>query len=155
MNQTSIEKTVIIYTSARKQGNTARQVEGLVEQSRSEVVYLEDYSILPYRYDNAYENDDFYELFDGLLKYDHWVLVSPVYWYSTTSHMKLFIDRITDYMDVESLKPKLRSLRTKRFSLFSNSIKETAPDAFIDMFRHTFTYLGMTFVSHEHVYMPD
>ena len=104
-----------------------------------------------YRYDKQYHNDDFYNLFEVLLRYEHWVFASPVYWYNTTPKMKAFIDRITDYMDDEALKPKLRTLRQKQFSLLSNAASPSAPDAFIDMFKHTFNYLGMTFKAHSHV----
>ena len=107
--------------------------------------------ISPYRYDKQYQGDDFYTLFEQLLSFDHWVIASPVYWYSTTSQMKAFMDRITDYMDDETLKPKLRTLRQKQFSLLSNAASPSAPAAFLDMFKHTFNYLGMTFKAHSHV----
>ena len=141
---------IIIYSSARNPGNTTQQVEQFAKQDNTPIVYLDGLTIHPYRYDNLYEKDDFYEMFDNLLAYQHWILASPVYWYSTTSQMKIFIDRITDYMDDTSLQPKLRRLRSKRFSLLSNSIMPAAPDAFVDMFKYTFSYLGMEFVDHHH-----
>ena len=150
MSSENSDNTIIIYSSARKNGNTSQQVGEYVERSPVSVVYLDEFKILPYRYDQQYESDDFYTLFDNLLTYQHWVFASPVYWYSTTSQMKLFIDRITDYMDQEALQPKLRDMRSKQFSLLSNSIMSAAPNAFIDMFKHTFTYLGMEFVEHHH-----
>ena len=150
MSSENSHNTIVIYSSARINGNTTQQVGEYVEQAPGPVVYLDEFKILPYRYDQQYESDDFYTLFEKLLGYQHWVIASPVYWYSTTSQMKLFLDRITDYMDQEVLKPKLRQLRSKQFSLMSNSIMATAPDAFVDMFKHTFTYLGMEFVEHHH-----
>ena len=147
------ENSVIIYSSARRNGNTNRLAMEFGDNNNVAAVYLDDYKIHAYRYDKDYEPDDFYSLFENLLSYEHWILASPVYWYSTTSQMKLFIDRITDYMDEESLKPKLRGLRDKRFSLLSNSVSEAAPEAFTEMFKHTFSYLGMEFVGHEHVCM--
>lgn len=144
------ESTVVIYSSARTQGNTAQQAKQYAATHGTETVFLDQYTIQNYRYDKQYSADDFYTLFEQLLEFDHWVLASPVYWYSTTSQMKSFIDRITDYMDDDSLQPQLRMLRAKRFSVLSNSIKEEAPDAFIDMFRQTFSYLGMEFVQHSH-----
>ncbi|MGB1264000.1 MAG: FMN reductase, partial [Cognaticolwellia sp.] len=74
-----------------------------------------------------------------------------IYWYNTTPQMKAFMDRITDYMDDETLKPKLRTLRQKQFSILSNAASPSAPDAFLDMFKHTFNYLGMTFKTHAHI----
>ncbi|MGO2128199.1 MAG: flavodoxin family protein [Pseudoalteromonas prydzensis] len=151
MQEKSAHNTVIIYSSGRKNGNTTAQANAYSKQQSGIVFCLDDYVISPYRYDKQYKNDDFYNLFEVLLRYDHWVFASPVYWYNTTPQMKAFMDRITDYMDDEALKPKLRTLRQKQFSLLSNATSPSAPDAFIAMFKHTFNYLGMTFKAHSHV----
>lgn len=151
MQEKLINNTAVIYSSARKIGNTSLQVSDYLAQQEGQSFCLDDYAILPYRHDKQYKEDDFYILFEELLSFDHWVLASPVYWYSMTSQFKIFIDRITDYMDDEALKTKLRTLRQKQFSLLSNAASPSAPDAFIDMFKHTFNYLGMTFQSHQHI----
>jgi multimeric flavodoxin WrbA len=143
--------TVIIYSSARENGNTYAQVKTYARQHDTELVCLDAYNIAPYRYEKNYTNDDFNTVFEKLLAYPHWVFASPVYWYSCTAQMKVFIDRITDYMDDEALAPKLRTLREKQFSLLSNASSERAPAAFTDMFKNTFGYLGMTFKNHSHI----
>jgi len=135
MQEKSTHNIAIIYSSGRKNGNTTAQVNAYSKQQSGIVFCLDDYVISPYRYDKQYKNDDFYNLFEVLLRYEHWVFASPVYWYNTTPQMKAFMDRITDYMDDEALKPKLRTLRQKQFSLLSNATSPTAPDAFIDMFK--------------------
>jgi len=120
MQQKLERSTVIIYSSARRNGNAQAHVNGFAEQNNVRVICLDDYKIAPYSYSKNYKSDDFYAVFEALLKYDHWVFASSVYWYSATAQMKLFIDRITDYMDDEVLKPKLRMLRSKHFSVLSN-----------------------------------
>ncbi|ATC88471.1 flavodoxin family protein [Pseudoalteromonas arctica] len=150
MQQKLERNTVIIYSSARKNGNTTAHVNSFAEQNDVRVICLDDYKIAPYCYDKNYKNDDFYALFEAVLQYDHWVFASPVYWYNTTVQMKSFIDRITDYMDDETLKPKLRALRNKDFSLLSNASSLEAPDIFVEMFKRTFSYLGMQFINHHH-----
>jgi len=150
MQQKLSRNTVIIYSSARKNGNTAAHVKSLAEQNELHVVCLDEFKIPPYSYSKKYTDDEFFSLFESLLNYDHWVFASPVYWYSTTTQMKTFIDRITDYMDDEHLKPKLRLLRSKDFSLLSNASSSEAPDAFVAMFKNTFSYLGMRFLTHHH-----
>ncbi|AQQ01369.1 FMN reductase [Pseudoalteromonas aliena] len=150
MQQKLNRSTVIIYSSARKNGNTSAHVNSFAEQNDVRVVCLDDYKISPYCYNKNYTNDDFYQLFESLLNYDHWVFASPVYWYNTTIQIKAFIDRITDYMDDEHLKPRLRLLRSKDFSLLSNASSIEAPEVFVQMFKQTFNYLGMSFVSHQH-----
>ncbi|KPM77482.1 MULTISPECIES: flavodoxin family protein [Pseudoalteromonas] len=151
MQQKPITNTVIIYSSARKKGNTSLQVNEYKAQYGGDVVCLDDYVISPYCYDKQYKNDDFYAVFEALLNYQHWVLASPVYWYNTTPQFKAFLDRITDYMDDETLRTKLRTLREKQFSLLSNAGSAHAPNAFIEMFKNTFNYLGMTFKAHQHI----
>ena len=151
MQQKPITNTVIIYSSARKQGNTSLQVNDYKTQYGGDVVCLDDYVISPYCYDKQYKNDDFRALITRLLEFDHWVFASPVYWYNTTPQFKVFLDRITDYMDDETLRPKLRTLREKQFSLLSNAGSSHAPNAFIEMFKNTFNYLGMTFKAHQHI----
>lgn len=91
MQQKLERSTVIIYSSARKNGNTQAHVNGFAEQNAVRVICLDDYKIAPYCYSKNYKNDDFYAVFEALLTYDHWVFASPVYWYSTTVQMKLFI----------------------------------------------------------------
>ncbi|WP_413402961.1 flavodoxin family protein [Pseudoalteromonas sp. KJ71-7] len=150
MQQKLNRSTVIIYSSARQNGNTKSHVMGFAEQNDVRVICLDDYKIAPYCYNKTYKNDDFYTVFEALLKYQHWVFASPVYWYNTTVQLKAFIDRITDYMDDESLKPKLRALRDKDFSLLSNGSSPEAPEVFIQMFKQTFGYLGMQFLNHHH-----
>ena len=151
MQQKTTTNTVIIYSSARKTGNTSLQVNDYKAQYGGDLVCLDDYVISPYCYDKQYKNDDFYAVFEALLNYQHWVLASPVYWYNTTPQFKAFLDRITDYMDDETLRPKLRTLREKQFSLLSNAGAAQAPNAFIEMFKNTFNYVGMTFKAHPHI----
>ena len=74
MQQKLERSTVIIYSSARKNGNTQAHVNGFAEQNNVRVICLDDYKIAPYCYNKSYKNDDFYAVFEALLKYDHWVL---------------------------------------------------------------------------------
>lgn len=151
MQDKSTNTTAIIFSSARKSGNTSTQVNNYIAKEGGQGFCIDDFVISPYRYDKNYPEDDFYTLFEQLLTFEHWVIASPIYWYNTTPQMKAFMDRITDYMDDEALQPKLRTLRQKQFSLLSNATSASAPGAFIAMFKHTFNYLGMTFIAHSHV----
>ncbi|MCG7534227.1 NAD(P)H-dependent oxidoreductase [Pseudoalteromonas sp. OOF1S-7] len=137
-------KSIILYSSSNKQGNTAQSAQQLAQLLQAETLYLDDYEIKDYCYNHSNSEDDFRALFRSLLDYDHLVFASPVYWYAITPRMKAFFDRITDFMDDETLKPELRKLRTKEFSILSNSIHETAPTCFTEMIQKTCEYLGMT-----------
>lgn len=141
---------VIIFSSARPDGNTRQAAETLAGKLDARVIVLNDYRINPYRYDLSDQADDFRPLVTELLAFKHWVFASPVYWYNTTPQMKAFFDRLTEYMDQPELREQLRQLRRKQASLLSTSYTKHAPHAFVDPFIHTVNYLGMEFVHHYH-----
>ncbi|MBQ4810889.1 NAD(P)H-dependent oxidoreductase [Pseudoalteromonas luteoviolacea] len=143
-------KTIIVYSSASKHGNTAQAVEELANEYDAQTLFLDDYLIHDYSYEHTNKDDDFRGLFREVLKFDHVIFASPVYWYAVTPRMKAFIDRITEFMDDVELQPELRGLRNKQFSILSTSIHKDAPSAFIDMLQKTFEYLGMTLKGAHH-----
>ncbi|KZW98619.1 FMN reductase [Pseudoalteromonas luteoviolacea] len=143
-------KTIIVYSSASKNGNTGHAVEELAHEYNAQTLFLDDYVIHDYSYEHTNKDDDFRDLFREVLQYDHVVFASPVYWYAVTPRMKAFIDRITEFMDDEVLQPELRRLRDKQFSILSTSIHKGAPNAFVEMLQKTFEYLGMTLIGTYH-----
>ncbi|MCG7547409.1 NAD(P)H-dependent oxidoreductase [Pseudoalteromonas sp. Of7M-16] len=146
--------TIIVYSSAKKMGNTGVAVEAMAKEYNAQTLFLDDYVINDYSYEHKNKDDDFRALFRHVLQFEHVVFASPVYWYAVTPRMKAFIDRITEFMDDEVLKPELRELRSKQFSILSTSIHETAPLAFTDMLRKTFEYLGMQLRGMYHQQFP-
>ncbi|WP_046004642.1 flavodoxin family protein [Pseudoalteromonas rubra] len=151
-------KSIILYSSSNRQGNTAQSVQQLAQQLQADSLYLDDYDIKDYCYNHSNSEDDFRALFRAVLNYDHIVFASPVYWYAITPKMKAFFDRITDFMDDETLQPELRRLRDKQFSILSNSIQETAPRCFTEVIQKTCEYLGMTCreqIHHQYPYQEN
>jgi multimeric flavodoxin WrbA len=148
-------KTIILYSSSNKHGNTADACEKYLSKNRADILYLDDFTIHDYSYDHRHKDDDFRALFLRILEYDHIVFASPVYWYAITPRMKAFFDRISEYMDDESLQPVLRKLRGKAFSIHTNSINETAPEPMVAMLVMTCKYLGMNFKEQRHFYYPE
>ncbi|KID56292.1 FMN reductase [Pseudoalteromonas luteoviolacea] len=146
--------TIIVYSSAKKLGNTGNAVEELATEFDAQTLFLDDYVIHDYSYDHKNKDDDFRSLFRRILQFDHVIFASPVYWYAVTPRMKAFIDRITEFMDDELLKPELRELRSKQFSILSTSIHETAPQPFTEVLQKTFEYLGMTLKGQYHKQYP-
>ncbi|MCF2859814.1 flavodoxin family protein [Pseudoalteromonas sp. SMS1] len=142
--------TIIVYSSANKEGNTGKAVRELAQDLNAQTLFLDDYVIHDYSYEHTHKDDDFRTLFREVLQYEHVVFASPVYWYAVTPRMKAFIDRITEFMDDEMLQPELRILREKHFSILSTSIHRDAPKAFTDMLQKTFEYLGMTLKGTHH-----
>ncbi|MBQ4863706.1 flavodoxin family protein [Pseudoalteromonas sp. MMG013] len=148
-------KTIVIYSSANRHGNTATVSENYVSQHEgADSVYLDELVIHDYSYDHRHKEDDFRRIFLQVLQYDHVVFSSPVYWYAVTPRMKAFFDRITEFMDDDALKASLRQLRGKRFSILTNSISSAAPAPMLEMMIKTCEYLGMKEQAHQHFQFP-
>ena len=85
-----------------------------------------------------------------VLQFENIVFASPVYWYAVSPPMKIFLDRISDYLDIPELLSKGRQLRGKNAFVVCTSIEKTVSKTFIDSFEHTFQYLGMNYGGYVH-----
>lgn len=143
-------KTLILFSSANKQGNTAKTIEHVIQYHSSEIVDIDRLTITPYNYQNSYPVDDFYPLVDKILAADNIVFASPVYWYSVTAPMKALIDRLTELLDVANLKPKARALENKRGFLLTSSGKAQICPVFLGLFQGLFEYFNIEFCATLH-----
>ena len=134
--------TAIILGSSRSQGNTSALAGVIKESLGADYFDLNDFVIAPYCYDNSYQ-DDFAELIDKLLSYNRLIFASPMYWYSASGQMKIFLDRLSDLLGFE--KDKGRLLRGKSVALLATGVDETPPSCFEQMFAMSFKYLGMKY----------
>ena len=123
-----VRTTIALFASSRRHGNTGR----LMDQVASD-----------YEYRNR--GDDFETLIGRVLGFEQIVFASPVYWYSMSLPMKVFIDRISDLLDLEDLLEQGRRLRGKTAFVVRTSICEAAAPEFVGTFSETFGYLGMCF----------
>lgn len=147
--------TLIIQASARAKGNTNKVAEHLLKQTGGELIDLLEYTIHPFSYDQEYPaGDQFYDLFeDTLLRYDHLIFATPVYWYTMSALLKNFLDRFSDLL--MSRKGLGRQLRGKRLSVLSVSNDALVPPSFQVPFTLTADYLGMDFGLHYHGWLED
>lgn len=135
-------KTAIVLGSSRSGGNTASLAIAAQESLNAKLFDLADYKIEPYSYDYG-QDDDFWDLIDQLLKFDRIIFASPMYWYSASAQMKIFLDRLSDLLDVD--KEKGRALRGKQAALLATGYMDLPPACFEQMFEMTFNYLGMRY----------
>lgn len=142
--------SIILFSSARRHGNTGRLADRVAAELGAELVDLGALDIAPFTYEHTNRRDDFEPLMDHILGFDHLILASPVYWYAVTPALKAFIDRLTDYLDLPELRPSGRLLRGKHCHVICTSIHEQADAVFIAMLKQTFTYLGMVFGGYIH-----
>lgn len=136
---------LVLFSSAREQGNTRKLLDAIGKQTPLDVVYLDALNLLPYDYDYKNTNDDFQRVLDRMLSYDNLIFASPIYWYSPTSQMKTLLDRFTDFLDIPSLRQKGKLLRNKTAYLVTTSSQISIDVTFESIFERTFDYLGIKY----------
>lgn len=147
--------TIALFASSRRNGNTGRLMDRIAAELNMEVVDLASLKISPYDYNHANRNDDFEPLMQRVLAYRQIIFATPVYWYSASAVMKVFIDRLSDFLELPDLLPEGRRLRRKNAYVVCTSISDEPSPAFIGSLRDTFEYLGMHFRGLAHVNCHD
>ncbi|MBT2599549.1 flavodoxin family protein [Oceanobacillus sp. ISL-74] len=90
---------IVFHGSTREHGNTELLTYRAVPKEVGTHIYLREYQIEPIvdqRHDEeGFDKieDDHQLLIDQLLQHDTIVFATPIYWYSMSTPMKLFIDR--------------------------------------------------------------
>jgi len=138
-----MKKTIAVIGSSRRNGNTGKLIDWIAGELNIEVIDLALKNISPFDYDHKNIDDDFLPLMNRLLNHDNIIFVSPVYWFAMSAQMKIFIDRLSDFLSIEDLKDRGRSLRGKVAYVVSTSSSDEVDDSFIDTFTKTFNYLGL------------
>jgi len=145
-----VNKTIAVFASARRNGNTGKFIDWIAGNLDIQVIDLSEKDITPYDYDHENINDDFVPVMNQLLEYENIIFVTPVYWYGPSAQMKVFIDRTSDFLDVEELKDIGRKLKNKTAYIVCTSISQDADSSFINGFKNTFKYLGMNYGGYVH-----
>lgn len=147
-------RTLIIFGSARADGDTSKVTRALAAELEATVVDLLDYHVAAYSYEGTYpEADNFISLLEEALAYDHLVLASPVYWYTMSAQLKTFLDRFTDLLTTH--KYLGRQLRGKQLSVLSCANDGQVNDSFYDAFRLSAAYLDMRYGNEWHGWISD
>lgn len=137
-------KTAIILGSSRSVGNTSMLVDQLRKQLECDLIDLNNYQISYYNYTHINADDDYLTLMRTVTEnYDLLILATPVYWYSMSGIMKVFLDRLTDLLDID--KESGRKLRGKKLAVISSSLGDNLGDSFWLPFKATAKYLGMEY----------
>lgn len=148
-------QTVIIQGSSRTDGDTSFFSDELTHHIAADLIQLKSYSIGHYDYNHQNVDDGFLSLIRDLIEtYNTWIFASPVYWYSMSGHMKVFLDRISDLLH-EPHKDLGRQLRNKKMAVISVSNADDKPESFYDAFKMSAAYLGMDYLCQTHVYRTE
>jgi multimeric flavodoxin WrbA len=101
-------KILIFNGSPRRNGNTSTLIKECVRAIKdsgknAEIFFLNDMTIKPCQFcdwckDNnalsCVEEDDMHELYPKLLESDVLIFAAPIFWFTISAQMKLFIDRL-------------------------------------------------------------
>jgi multimeric flavodoxin WrbA len=142
---------IALFSSSRRLGNTGRLIDRIASELNIEVVDLTRLRMSSYDYAHGNRNDDFEPLMKLVLAHDQIVFATPIYWYAVSPAMKVFLDRISDLLELPDLLSEGRRLRGKKAYVVCTSTSNEPSTAFTDAFRETFDYLGMHFGGVIHV----
>ena len=150
-----MSNSIALFASSRRNGNTGQLVDRIAAELDIEVVDLASTRMSSYDYEHRNRDDDFEPLMKRILGFDQVIFASPVYWYAVSPPMKVFLDRITDFMDLPDLLSDGRRLRGKTAYVVCTSIYDEAPKSFVGSLMETFAYLGMRFGGIAHANCSD
>jgi len=135
---------LVIVASARKNSNTKKFVDTVFTGIDHNVIDLLDFKVTPYDYLHTYpEDDSFLKIIEEILLHKTIVFATPVYWYSHSGTLKIFLDRFTDLLKVH--KDHYKKLKGKSVFLLAVGSDATLPDGFEIPFKLTSKYFGMRF----------
>lgn len=147
-------KIGVILGSARSNGYTAQMAAQIASRLGANLIDLKNYQIEHYDYEHNYKNDDFIDLVrNEIIKLDTLILATPVYWYSMSGRMKVFLDRFTDLLKIE--KDLGRQLRGKSLAVFTTSNGSNLGADFWHPFVATTNYLGMNYLANAHYHESE
>jgi multimeric flavodoxin WrbA len=143
--------TIALFASSRRRGNTGQLIDRIALELEIEVIDLTRQRMSSFDYEHRNRNDDFEPLMKRVLEHEQIIFATPIYWYSVSAMMKVFLDRLSDLLELTDLLAEGRRLRGKNAYVVCTSICEEPSATFMAAFRETFEYLGMLFGGVAHV----
>jgi len=140
---------IIIFGSSRSFGETREAIETIIVDNKIPLIDLLTLNISMYDYEHRNKNDDFIPLIERVIEHDLIILATPVYWYSVSTPMKIFIDRITDLLEIR--KDLGRKLYGKKIFVIANS-GGALPADFEDPIKLLCEYMDMQYVGCSYTY---
>jgi multimeric flavodoxin WrbA len=150
-----MRSTLALLSSSRRLGNTGQLMDRIALELNIDVVDLTGLRMSPYDYDHLNRNDDFEPLMKHVLAHDQIIFATPIYWYAVSPAMKIFLDRLSDVLELPDLLSQGRRLRGKNAYVVCTSICDEPSPEFMGAFCETFNYLGMLFGGVVHVNCRD
>ncbi len=128
--------------SARTHGHTAALLNQLTAGFECDTLDLNTAEIAAFRYDQHYPpNDEFLAIVQKMIAAPIVIFATPVYWYSFSTVMKNFLDRLSDLL--MSRKEVGRQLRGSRWALVSSGSDPQPDPDLTSAFQRMCDYLGV------------
>lgn len=139
---------IIILGSSRSFGNTKKAVDIIIGDNNIPVIDLRTLNITPYDYEYNNSSDDFMPTMRYVMNFDTIIFATPVYWYTMSATMKIFVDRIADLLTPRTdLAQKLRGKKLFVIASFANAYTEGFEDIFLNTAKYLeIDYLGTSFI---------
>lgn len=147
-------KSIILLGSSNSNGNTKKITDLISAKTNSDVIDLKQLNISEFDYEFRNRNDDFHPLIKNIVEnYDLMILATPVYWYTMSARMKIFLDRLSDCLKIKQ--ETGRKLRGKQMAVVSCGSDKTLKNGFHMPFKETANYLGMEYVGDLHCWVDS
>lgn len=137
------KKNLVIFGSARSDGETMQLYKKVFKDINHKFYDLKDLNVKHFDYEYRNKKDAFKKIAEDMVEYENIILATPVYWYTMSSYMKVFIDRISDL--ITAYKELGRGLKNKKMYVLA-TYGATIPIAFEEPFRQTCIYMDMEYV---------
>lgn len=155
LDKISMSSPIIIFGSSRDNGSTYRAILHVLEQyGDMPVINLNDLNISAFDYEHKNNSDDFLPLIKKVLEHDTIILATPIYWYTMSAIMKVFIDRWSDLTTIH--KDLGRKMRGKAMQLITSYyVHPEGKKGFEGIFKQTAEYMGMQYGSCYYYYSGE
>ena len=145
---------VIILGSSNSQGDTYKIVSFLNTNFNIPIIDLGTKNISEFDYEHKNRGDDFIGLMKEITNnFDTIILATPIYWYTMSAKMKIFLDRFSDLLKIQ--KPVGRKLRGMNMAVVSCGSDKELKEGFHMPFKETANYLGMNYVGDVHTWVSE
>ena len=146
-------KIGVIYGGTRDHGNTEMLTDVAIKDLPVERFYLRDYTVLPIEDQRHSQkgfkkiNDDYNYIIDQVLQQDILIFATPIYWFSMSATMKLFIDRWSQTLKDPTYPHFKNSMSAKKAYVMAvggdNPLLKGLP--LIQQFQYIFEFIGISF----------
>jgi len=141
--------SIILLGSSNSFGQTRKAIDIIIGNKDIPIIDLKTLDISPYDYNHNNKDDDYFPLMKKVIEHDLIVLATPVYWYSVSSFIKTFIDRLSDLLEIQKdLGRKLRGKKLFVIASFSTSL----PEFFEKPIELTCEYMGIKYQGCSFIY---